>query len=505
MPRTRSLGYGLVGSSTGAVKGHGPKGNVNNGGGKGKGNGPGTNNQGGNAAPPEPPVPNWSNVSLLMGFDGAFTDESGANATVTNGGAVDIDATNKEFGYGSASWDGTTAAYLSLPPNVKYVFGTGSWTMDLWVRPAIGGINQNTVMLDLLDAGFQLGANSDGNSTTKTVFLNVANAQRAGFTWTPVAGTWYFFRACFDSATGKFRLFLDGVLKQSTTSTPTVGGAAANLIIGNQADFARPWYGNIDEVRILKGICLNTVDTTFTPPTSPAARESRAPVYGNRRALTNVANTLFPNFASQATPPTFSSIGTTLPSGLSINTTTGQVEGMASAAGATTTGHQIRMVSNGVNYDSDVFSITTAVGYGFYLLEFITTGNTFIGASTIKLLVEGNPVDRAAQSRGGIATANYTVNGSFPVTNVNDGNDSTFTTSTISQAGVGKGITIQMTAIRDIKKLGYRTRSDSFGANEALVTGKIWGKPTSGDALTLLVTLPTQSLGSNQYVEFDIY
>ncbi len=128
--------------------------------------------------------------------------------------------------------------------------------------------------------------------------------------------------------------------------------------------------------------------------------------------------------------------------------------------------------------------VTPLVGRYFFI-EFLTTGNGYIGCSTISCFDSGG-TDHALQANGGVASAvGYTVNGSFPVTNVNDGNDTSFTTSDPSSTGSGKGIQIDLGSVESIERIAYRSRSDGFGVAEAILTGNVYYKVNSGDAWTL--------------------
>jgi hypothetical protein len=157
---------------------------------------------------------------------------------------------------------------------------------------------------------------------------------------------------------------------------------------------------------------------------------------------------------------------------------------------------------------SAVGPISGQVAYRYFLLEFASTPNGFIGCSTIKLLEAVSGTDRALSSGGATAsTLNYTQNGSFPVTNCNDGNDTSFTTaSSGSAAGVGHGIQIDLGAAYVIDTLGYRSRSDSFGTVEALKTGSIQAKVNSGDAWTVLRSIDETATpyGNNEYRTYAI-
>jgi hypothetical protein len=188
--------------------------------------------------------------------------------------------------------------------------------------------------------------------------------------------------------------------------------------------------------------------------------------YASQAVSSTASNSVTPTYDGPAA--TFAVTSGSLPSGMSLNSSTGELTG---TAGSTQSGIVITATlsdGSGVAVVSSSFTLTAAVGYRYYFLEFITTPNGFIGASTIKLLDAGS-TDHALSSGGAVATTvSYTQNGSFPVTNCNDGNDTSFTTSSAGTAAAsGHGILIDMGSIYDITKLGYRSRSDSFGTVEA--------------------------------------
>lgn len=141
--------------------------------------------------------------------------------------------------------------------------------------------------------------------------------------------------------------------------------------------------------------------------------------------------------------------------------------------------------------------------YRYFFIEFITTGNGYVGASTIKCLDSGG-TDHALQSNGGTASLiGYTENPSFPVTNVNDGNDTSFTTSDSGgAAGANRGIQIDLGSAEVIETIGLRHRSDGFGEIEAIRTGNIYGKVNAGDGWTLIRSIDEYAQVSNEYLEF---
>lgn len=158
------------------------------------------------------------------------------------------------------------------------------------------------------------------------------------------------------------------------------------------------------------------------------------------------------------------------------------------------------------NWCAAVYAGDTSTGYRYYFLEVLTTGTGFVGASTIKLLNSGG-TDYALSSVGATAyTVGYTNHGSYPPDNVNDGSDPSFTTSSASSAaGSGKGLMIDMMdRISGITKMGFRSRSDSFGAGEAILTGNIYAKVHASDSWTLLRSVTESGWSNNEYREWTL-
>lgn len=138
--------------------------------------------------------------------------------------------------------------------------------------------------------------------------------------------------------------------------------------------------------------------------------------------------------------------------------------------------------------------------YQYVFIECVTTTNSYIGCSTIKVLEEEGGTDFALQSEGAVASArNYTVNGSFPITNVNDGNDTTFTTSLANAHFPDHGIVIDLGQPRSFAQIGYRNRSDDFGGAESPRTGFVKAKLALEDEWTILATIDEPAWANNEY------
>jgi hypothetical protein len=215
-----------------------------------------------------------SSVTLLLNGDGAngsttFTDLSSSPKTITNTGSISVDTTTKKYGTGSISFQGVAGSKLTLPANTGFSFGTGNFTIEFWLKTTDAGAYKGTVNDIIYHAdpnNFLLMLN-DSPAQGKLTFW-MTNARLCASATTVITGAWFHIAMVRDSTT-TVKMFVNGSLDASATiSASTVFGSGTGLIIGNQTGFAngRQLIGNIDDIRITKGIARYTAN--FTPPTA---------------------------------------------------------------------------------------------------------------------------------------------------------------------------------------------------------------------------------------------
>ena len=92
---------------------------------------------------------------LLLHCDGAagsttFTDSSDSGHTVTANGSFELTTTDNEwkFGGAGATADGTSGTWLSVPDSTDWAFGSGNFTLDMWIYPKT--INQILMVYEKL-------------------------------------------------------------------------------------------------------------------------------------------------------------------------------------------------------------------------------------------------------------------------------------------------------------------------------------------------------------------
>jgi hypothetical protein len=201
------------------------------------------------------------NVSLRLLLNGTndsttFTDTSVSPKTITRvGNTVHTNAQSKWYGT-SALFDGTGDA-LSVPAGTDFDFGTGDFTIEMWVRTAVNSI-QNGASRTLWRAG----------TNDNQFYLNVGTGRLVwGFnaltsTASISDGNWHHVTACRGS--GTLRLFIDGVLDGSVGYSTSVN-SGGTCFIGAFDSANGSLSGHMQDFRITKGVARYTAN--FTTPT----------------------------------------------------------------------------------------------------------------------------------------------------------------------------------------------------------------------------------------------
>jgi hypothetical protein len=205
--------------------------------------------------------PYINNVSLLLHMDGAdgsqtFTDSSTNNFQVTNFDQVQISTTFKKFGTGSARFDGNVD-YLDVNYNDKLNLSNTDYTIEFWVR--FFGISGSPIFLTTSIAGdFDWQLRLENNALKLKSFLGEVSAN-----WIPVVDQWYHIAVVRSGSSTN--LYIDGQQLASSNLNP-INNNTNSLKIGGRGDGAS-LFGNIDELRITKGIARYT--SNFIPQTAP--------------------------------------------------------------------------------------------------------------------------------------------------------------------------------------------------------------------------------------------
>ena len=211
---------------------------------------------------------------------GSLTDSVAADPLTNNGGAV---ATTGMFG-GAVDLDGTND-YLSAADSTALDFGTGSFTVALWVRPAsttsqyrvINKWNTANQQGWLMDINTTTGGGASAGALRFRVDSDVdpANAQSVEVAAPNALGTgtgWRHLAAVVDTTGDRVTIYVNGNQVGTTqTGMTTLGDVsnAAPLHVGPlPTQTERSFNGDVDEIR-LYNVALTEAQVRTLVATAP--------------------------------------------------------------------------------------------------------------------------------------------------------------------------------------------------------------------------------------------
>lgn len=195
-----------------------------------------------------------------------------ATKTVTANGTAQLDTAEKKFGSASALF-GAQAAYLSIPNDNDFNFGSGNFTVDFWIKTATTSAPADIFDVFNIDqsathsaANYSLEIYIDGSKHINANFSNGTNEYVASSTTDVCTNAWV--HIAVTRETNTLKIWVGG----------TVGGTTGT-ISGSQvfdSDFTveiadrfgagggdLTFLGWMDEIRVSKGTARWT--TNFTP------------------------------------------------------------------------------------------------------------------------------------------------------------------------------------------------------------------------------------------------
>lgn len=248
----------------------------------------------------KPVDPFLNNVSLLLPFDNNFQDFSNNNFAVTAFGNAAISNVESKFGGGSVYFDGN-GDYLQLSSNSAFAFGTGDFTVEMWINPNAVGSSQfgRIIQCGNYPVGWQLvrGTSGGDNGTSNPIQLmldfNGGSPRFEGGTlqnnqWSHIAIT---------RQSGLVRVFVNGTL--STSGTGTTDLQQYPLVIGANSNGSENINAYIDDLRITKGVARYTAN--FTPELKSGKlniQRAGFDTFFNNVSLLLPMNTSFADFSS---------------------------------------------------------------------------------------------------------------------------------------------------------------------------------------------------------------
>ena len=219
----------------------------------------------GNFTPPAAPLTAVSGTQLLTCQSAALADNSPNSLTLTPFGNTTVTG-NSPFnpvGYWSNYFDGSTD-WLSLDDSAAWDFGTGDFTVELWVYPRTSGTVGHAYVSTYANSGsgWMLGVDSAGLRFSWGDTYIISNSS------VPVVDRWS--HVAVSRSGTSVRMFLNGVQIGSTVTNSTDLTNSQGLRIGRLSDGAYAiWYytGYMSNVRVVKGTAVYT--SNFTPSATP--------------------------------------------------------------------------------------------------------------------------------------------------------------------------------------------------------------------------------------------
>lgn len=220
----------------------------------------------------------FNSTVLLLGFDGAngstgapgMTDESfAAHGTPPVGtgvvGAAQISTARSVFGGSSLLLDGTSA-FVGFGDHADWNLSNQRFTLECRIYSTDISATYHFIIGQWGAAGV-LGWQLWHNGTSlQFMCSDDGTTNRTLATTTIAANTWYAVAVDFDGT--KYRMYLNGAMVSSSTTLYTFHDSIVDILIGANANSGFRFYftGNVEELRLTKGVARYASDSGYTVP-----------------------------------------------------------------------------------------------------------------------------------------------------------------------------------------------------------------------------------------------
>ncbi|GAB3099659.1 hypothetical protein G8770_03510 [Aestuariicella hydrocarbonica] len=205
----------------------------------------------------------FNNVSLLLHFDGDFSDSSNSANVLTANGNVTTSATGALY-VQSGSFDGA-GDFLTIPrANSLTISENQLFTLECWIKVLEPGRIQSIYndRPTVSSRGMALVVSSTGElalvcfTNTGTVAVNISSSS--------LVDDGLGHRVAITRNNDDVYLFVDGNLEAFSSGGSSIGSSTNNIYIGRDpTNTGRDLNGLIDELRVTAGICRYTDDYTY--------------------------------------------------------------------------------------------------------------------------------------------------------------------------------------------------------------------------------------------------
>jgi len=215
-----------------------------------------------NFTPPTAPLTAITNTKLLLNMADGQAIDSAAQNNLTLFGNAKISTGQAKFGGTSLYLDGTgDAAQIATTTN-SFAFGTGDYTVEMWLY--LTAVNENDQIFDMRtsDSSVNPGSYLDGSARPN---LYISGGVRLTSNTAISANTWTHFAIC--RASGTTRIFQAGQVT-GTLNSDTYNIVAGKLMLGARYNSASTnnGQGYWEDVRASN---MARYTANFSPPTQP--------------------------------------------------------------------------------------------------------------------------------------------------------------------------------------------------------------------------------------------
>ena len=164
--------------------------------------------------------------------------------------------------------DNGASNYLSMADSADWMFGTGDFTLEMWVNTSTSGVYQYLMGQIRTDGTDECFLRIDNTNKFRIGIQGASSGASCISTSGVPKNAWTHIAAVRDGET--LRVYFNGVQENTTAfGTQSQTEPIAPYQIGRvQFTSATGYYGYMDGIRISKGVCRYPDGTTFTPPTT---------------------------------------------------------------------------------------------------------------------------------------------------------------------------------------------------------------------------------------------
>jgi hypothetical protein len=210
--------------------------------------------------------PQFNYVTMLLHGDGTngaqnntFLDSSTNNFTITRNGNT-TQGTFSPYGANWSNYFDGTGDYLDLSSNAAFSFGTGDFTVEMWLYHTSNSAQRiigNYASSGNTEYDIEFAANGTVYFGSYLTYTQTSTAVSLN-TWTHIA--WV-------RASGVETFYINGVSAGTATRSLNFSSTTGPRIAGSKDLTTNLYQGYISNVRLVKGTAVYT--SGFTPPTAP--------------------------------------------------------------------------------------------------------------------------------------------------------------------------------------------------------------------------------------------